>query len=331
MFNQKGSFFVAGRLIEVTHRIQVVAVVELEGRTMKAVAAALRDRIHNRTGGASVLGRELVCDQPDLFHDIGIVHELRPPGDAGVVRILPVNSEIVAAHPHTVTRKRCAVGERTISGVNLAYSRCRESHCKHVTETAACSELSADRQFHQAFFIELDADFDRGCVENGHIVGDDNRVLNARGSNFHVNDRLLIQNQGDRSTDVLGKTLELYCQFVLSDRKGRKIETAILYCDSAPYYVRLQIPDRNHSAGNGRSSLIHDASGYRASCSLSITYDWNEACCQYQKNPPTEFPLAMKHRFAPYVFRNLACCILLRLSCQSLQSHGRRHWSTDQA
>src|SRR5262249_17874035 len=109
-----------------------------------------------------------------------------------------------------------------------------QSHCKYVPETAACTELSADRQFRQAFFIELDADFGCGCVENGHIVGDDHRVLNTRRSNFHVNDCLLVQNQGDRASDIIRKTLELYCQFVLSDGKGRKIETAILYRDSAP-------------------------------------------------------------------------------------------------
>src|SRR5262249_29429638 len=150
--------------------------------------------------------------------------------------------EIVAALPHPVTRKRRAVGVRIISAVQRAHSGCGQNGGKHVTEAAPYGELSADGEFRQAFFFELDADFGRGCIENGHIVGDDNRGFTARRSNFDVNDCLLVQNQGDRAADILGKTLEFYCQFVLSDGEGRKIEPAILYCVSAPYYVRLQIP-----------------------------------------------------------------------------------------
>src|SRR5262245_4147716 len=59
------------------------------------------------------------------------------------------------------------------------------------------------------------------------------------------------------------------------------------------------MPDGHHSARNGRAGLIHDTSVDRGARCLTIARHRNETSGHHQENPPKDFVLALKHRFAP--------------------------------
>ena len=133
---------------------------------MILVRAALGDHIHDGARGAAVLRRELIGDQPELLDDVRIVDNLLAAGDAGVVGVLSINDEVVAARARAVHGKVCARSKGRVAAVELADARRGERKGEHVAEPTSAADAARRvcRQVRNSLGVETHADFGIGSV-----------------------------------------------------------------------------------------------------------------------------------------------------------------------
>src|SRR6185295_15772199 len=104
--------------------VQRVVVVKPETGTVILVRTTTRDRIEHRARVPTILGAELVSDEPDLLNRVRIVQRDRRSGDTEVVVILTVDHEVVGAGAAAIRREVCSPGEGALARVQLAHARC---------------------------------------------------------------------------------------------------------------------------------------------------------------------------------------------------------------
>src|SRR5215470_16311731 len=106
---------------------------------MEVVRSTLGHQAHHRSRRPAVFGRELIGDQTELLNDFWIVHHLLSPGDTGIVRVLAVNHEAVAANTRAIHREVCARCEYLVPTIELTDSRSRKGKSENVSEPAVAA------------------------------------------------------------------------------------------------------------------------------------------------------------------------------------------------
>jgi hypothetical protein len=182
----------------------------------KGVGAGLRDDADDRTGRSTELCGELIRNQPDLLHEVGVVDGQETVVRIRIVRVLPIDNPAVRPQAHAIHGEARPVlaGKLRLPAGKLADAGRGQCDREHVA-------AAAHGQLGNPSLVEPHTYFGVRRVQKRRIGAHLDRLRHLRRTDDDVDDGGLIEHEMDPRPQICREAIQLGLQFVAADGTAR--------------------------------------------------------------------------------------------------------------